>query len=975
LLLGLILFAAFLWTQPSYATSNDERESRREKPSQQNLAASEDESTQNARAYGSYLIQLEAEPAAAFYASLLESTLEGEQAQVASVNAATAAQLADIEQAQMQLMDTLATFDAQMLYRLQRVLNGIAVYAPTDQVAALAAQPGVQGLYPLIPKEPDNARTAQLLGLPAVWQGNSVSGLPGDLTGEGISIAIIDTGVDYLHTHFGGPGTGYSLNNPTIIGDVPNFPGAKVVGGHDFAGDNYDASPQSSNFQPVPEPDPDPMDCYSFGHGTHVAGTAAGYGVNTNGTTYTGTYSSTLAPPSFRIGPGMAPSASIYALKVFGCSGSSNIVDLAVEWAVDPNQDGDFSDRVDVINLSLGSSFGAIFDPTAIAVENAAKLGIIVVTSAGNTGDVHYAMGSPGVATRAIAVAATSVNSSDPANYTDGTIAAFSARGPRRSDNLLKPDIAAPGVTIFSAQLESGSQGVSSSGTSMASPVVAGIMALLRQAHPESGTPGWRNYELKALAMNTAVHPFFRPDDVMPYSLLRVGAGRIDPAAALQSQLIAFDAAVPEQVSINFGEVDVLDGTSAVRSIRLANKGTTPISITVGYTSVRELPGVMIDVGAGKVITVPARGFVTTSVTLTANAAQMARVPDPTRQITPPDDQPWVDEASGYVTFTPVITASGPMIHLPILALPRTISAMNSQGATIDLGSNLTATYVLTVTGSAVTNAVAPTKTVPLIGVFGLAHNSPPITEVPTEDPALERYAQADLRYVGTAGPFLVNGEPTLYFALVSYGAWSTPLEVTYQIIIDVNNNNIADYRLQNKESTDVSGVDLISTDDFVSLLEPVRATRTIQGALNIFPSTEFDTRPFGNNVMILPLKVRALGVGVTGFRYQVISLSRDILDGTNTDFIEQTPILTILLDQGAGVTTDHIATDQGVPLLPVATGDQISVTFDHAAYLAQDLEGLLLLYLHNDLSTRSQVLPVQREYLNHSFLPSIRDE
>lgn len=909
------------------------------------------------RSFDSYIVLLEEEPVAAFYVSLLE----GEQASAAAIQAMTQAHLANIEQAQLQLADTLANHEAQILYRVQRVLNGIAIYAPTDEVAAIAALPGVQGVYPLIPKEPTNVRTDTLLNAPGIWEGLNMAGL----TGKGITIAIIDTGIDYLHSMFGGPGTGHAENDTSIIGDAPNFPGPKIIGGFDFTGDKYDASPTSVNFQPIPQPDPDPMDCWNFGHGTHVAGTAAGYGVRANGTTYEGPYDSSIPLDSLRIAPGLAPEASIYALKVFGCTGSSNVVDAAIEWAVDPNQDGDFSDRVDVINLSLGSSLGSRFDATTLAVENAAKLGIIVVTSAGNNGDVHYVIGSPGVASGAITVAATSIDTTNPNALGDGMMASFSSRGPRRGDHALKPDLAAPGVNIISSRRGAGSQATSSSGTSMASPVVAGIMALLRQAYPESGFPGWKNHELKALVMNTAVYPILRPDINGPYSMLRVGSGRIDPQRALQSRLIAYDAEAPDRVSVSFGEIAVLDQTTAVRSIRLANKSTEPISVTVGYTTVSPLPGVTIHVETDKIITIPAMGFATTSVTLTANAAQMNRRVDPARQLIPIDDHPWIDEASGYISFTPVITSNGPSIHLPVHAVPRVISALSAWSAPIDLADNDSATFPITITGSAVTSAVAPTQTVPLFGVFGLAHSSPPVSELPNGEPLLGRFAQADLQYIGIAGPVLVDDEPVIYFALVSYGSWATPLEVIYTIAIDVNNDNIADFRLQNREATDISAVDFSTTDEFVSILERRGGVRKIQGPLNLYEPTKYDARPFGNNVMILPLRLNDLGNNVRNFRYQVTSTSRDLVDLSLT--IEQTPILSLRLGDGAAITTNLSA-----PLVPVTPGETFQVTIDRAAYVRQQLQGLLLIHLHNDFGMRSQVLPVAHDWYYHQYLPGI---
>ena len=98
------------------------------------------------------------------------------------------------------------------------------------------------------------------------------------------------------------------------------------------------------------------MDC--GGHGSHVAGTVGGSGVRSDGTPFPGPYDGNVPFSSLRIGPGVAPKASLYALRVFGCSGSTGLVTQALEWAIDPNKDGDFSDHLDVVNMSLGSEFG-----------------------------------------------------------------------------------------------------------------------------------------------------------------------------------------------------------------------------------------------------------------------------------------------------------------------------------------------------------------------------------------------------------------------------------------------------------------------------------------------------------------------------------------------------------------------------------------------------------------------------------------
>jgi len=499
-------------------------------------------------------------------------------------------------------------------------------------------------VHPLVPKTLDNWHSVPLIGAPQVWEAAG-------LTGEGITIGIIDSGIDYVHADFGGPATAaaYAANVTTVITDTyqghPLFPTAKVVGGWDFVGDDYvgnggNPALLASN---LPQPDPDPAPCYTntntANHGTHVAGTAAGIGVTLAGLSYTGTYRSQLDFSTLKVGPGVAPHALLYSLRVFGCNGSTDVADAAIEWAVDPDHDGDFSDHLDVINLSLGSPYGgAEDDSTAVAANNAALAGVIVVAAAGNNGDAYYGVNTPSTAARAISVAgsddgavaldgfrvvspaslagvyggsqATLYNwltttlpitgqlaypefGDDPAqdqrtgcytfnlantrilsgniallNWTEpscggsvarvtnaaeagargvllvdnldlfhliisggsripaygvpsdegevlkatlavtnvyaaltseyqGSVKRFepagenaiysaSARGPRRSDSLLKPDLAAPGATIYSALNHSGDRGYALSGTSMATPHVAGVAALLLQGADRS---------------------------------------------------------------------------------------------------------------------------------------------------------------------------------------------------------------------------------------------------------------------------------------------------------------------------------------------------------------------------------------------------------------------------------------------------------------------------------------------------------
>ena len=188
----------------------------------------------------------------------------------------------------------------------------------------------------------DNAVSVPRTQAPFAWAG--VNGV----RGEGVKIAIIDTGIDYTHANFGGPGTPAAYQVAFLSDTAPADPAmfgpgaAKVKGGTDLVGDDYDANVPA---KATPAPDPNPLDCN--GHGSHVAGSAAGFGVLANGSTYGGVYDQTIYSNfSFSIGPGVAPKADLYAVRVFGCEGSTDVVIDAIEWAVDND--------MDVINMSLG---------------------------------------------------------------------------------------------------------------------------------------------------------------------------------------------------------------------------------------------------------------------------------------------------------------------------------------------------------------------------------------------------------------------------------------------------------------------------------------------------------------------------------------------------------------------------------------------------------------------------------------------
>ncbi|MEI6356182.1 MAG: S8 family serine peptidase, partial [Verrucomicrobiota bacterium] len=294
----------------------------------------------------------------------------------------------------------LVPLEAKITGRFGILVNAIRVRVLESRIPALRALPGVVRVQRVHRYRPDLESSLPWIGVPTAWAGTA-----GGLTGAGIRIGIIDSGIDYYHADFGGRGraTDHEDDDPKVI-EPGSFPTTKVVGGTDFVGDDYDASDTAKD---TPVPDPDPLDTKANGHGSHVAGIAAGLGVLAGGSTYTGAHNSKVDFSRFKIGPGVAPDAKLYALKVFGRSGSTEAVTDALDWAADPNDDGRTTDHLDVVNLSLGGDFGS-YDAADVelkAVDRLARLGCVVVVSAGNAGDTHYILGNPGFAPRAITVA------------------------------------------------------------------------------------------------------------------------------------------------------------------------------------------------------------------------------------------------------------------------------------------------------------------------------------------------------------------------------------------------------------------------------------------------------------------------------------------------------------------------------------------------------------------------------------------
>lgn len=282
--------------------------------------------------------------------------------------------------------------DIQIVYKYKYTINGLAILGPASVYDQLPQIPGVESFekearFDRPKNQLSDDKNIMSLKTEDLKAHNSVKFIGAEdlnkagVTGHGMRVGVIDTGIDYTHSMLGGVGTeaAYKAIDPS----KPNsaFPNSKVVGGIDLVGTNYGSTR-------IPKLDMNPLD--EAGHGTHVAGTIAGVGDGVS------SYD------------GVAPDASLYAIKVFGAKGgtSDTVVIAALEFAVDPNGDGILDDQMDVVNLSLGSSYGTPKSLYDRAIKNLVRGGTNAVVSAGNADHNDYIVGSPGTVTEALTVAA-----------------------------------------------------------------------------------------------------------------------------------------------------------------------------------------------------------------------------------------------------------------------------------------------------------------------------------------------------------------------------------------------------------------------------------------------------------------------------------------------------------------------------------------------------------------------------------------
>jgi minor extracellular serine protease Vpr len=937
---------------------------------------------------------------------------------------------AELKAAQDGLKGRIEGSGGRVLFDYQDAYNGVAVRTAASNLPALAGLPGVERVLPSRTFERDNTPGVQYIEANDAWA---------DLgrTGDGVTIAVLDTGVDYFHANFGGSGDpdDFENDNGEIV-EPGSFPTAKVVAGTDFVGDDYDASSDDPAVA-TPHPDPDPKDCN--GHGSHVAGSAAGFGVLDDGSTYTGPYDATTYSNTFRVGPGVAPEADVIAVRVFGCAGSTS------EAVLIDALDFSLQEGADVVNMSLGSPFGRDDEPSTVASNTLAENGVVVVAAAGNAGPGAYITDAPGVASRAISAAAldasgatfpgataalstgksiTMINANgasftsgttlpvavlrtsypdgpvslgcDPVEYTsfpggvtgklvvtvrgtcarvaraiygqqagaaavamintdagfppfegeitsnpdtgepftvtipffgvrgvlgpaatadgDDLVAAdggsatltpttvpnlgfqrfatFTSGGPANVDSDAKPDVTAPGVSVLSTAVGTGDRGTRISGTSMATPMTAGVAALVTEAHP-----AWSTEAIKGAIVGTANAGAAKI--AAGYSPRRGGSGVVDARKAVDT--VAYATTTGGTAALNFGYEPRNTAYSETLPVTLNNTSGSPITYNLDAALVGTTFGAEVSFSSNPV-TVPAGGNTTVNVTVALDAAEVAALPGASASVF----GGLAHIVQGAVVATPTSAGAGVYpLRVSLAVVPRGLANVvaGAKSAYTRQGNNLSATVPLSNSGIHAGAA----------DVYGWGINDANDVAGPADDPMDIRAAGVQVLPAAALDEDAAASDRALVFAVNGYGRWSNPSVNEFDVAIDLQNDGRADFF--------VIGVDFgaVTTGSF----DGRYASIIIDAAGNLINAWVADA-PMNGSTVLLPTLASDIGLGPTGqanFRYTVTGFSivpGVLVDATGTsEFRPYEP---------------PVSTGQFVPLAPGASAN-LGVTVDRGKF------------------------------------------
>ena len=412
-------------------------------------------------------------------------------------------------------------------------------------------------------------------------------------------------------------------------------------------------------------------------------------------------------------------------------------------------------------------------------------------------------------------------------------LASFTSGGPRTPDSLLKPDITAPGVNIVSTGVGTGNQSATASGTSMATPHVAGVAALTIQAHPK-----WKPAAIKSAIINSG-----NPNDLSDYAARRAGSGFVNAASAVGT--FAYAYADKDETTVNFGFENFMTDFTKTRTIHVKNDGPAASF----HVSLEKQQGSPHSVSLSATdVTVPKNGTAAIEITLTVPAATAGG-----SLANPPADFDAFHDVAGIVTFTPTMSSNrGIALRVPYYLVPRV-----SSNVTTNLSLRKRAT----------------------LGVANVQNHNGAIAGTADfyswglESPK-DKLGRIDLRAAG-AQAFDGGGGQILVFAVNTYKGWSTPEQQEFDVVIDANNDGTPDF--------------VVFSIDFGLITTGARTGQQVAAIVNLatgdLTADFFAVAATNSSTILLPVVAADVGITPANPRLSYTVLAFDLLSNDHDAF------------------------------------------------------------------------------------------
>ncbi|MGH8102653.1 MAG: S8 family serine peptidase, partial [Chthoniobacterales bacterium] len=573
-----------------------------------------------------------------------------------------------------------------------------------------------------------------------------------------------------------------------------------------------------------------------------------------------------------------------------------------------------------------------------------------------------------------------------PSLASPDTIPQYTSRGPRLPDSLIKPDIAAPGETVGVAAPFTGNAVSNFTGTSSAAPHISGIMALLRQLHPT-----WTVQELNGQICATANHDLYTdPTHTTQYGIGRIGAGRVDVAAAARSNVIALNGSDPNQTGLSFGVVEVpFDGTRSItKNIVLRNKGVIDITYNVSFQDVTPVLGCGFVMSAAP-ITVPVGSSINVPVmfTATGNVLKHSREEN-VAGIENGNPRQWLTERTGYAVFTPAAAVAGikggsaqPTLRVALYAAPKPSSTMHSTLTSYVPTQPNTGSFNIPLSGTPVNtgpNIGNGFDVLSLVKAFELQYASPLIGQPNAPNgPNVIKYVGLTSDWVNRPG----NGEGTkIFFGIEGFGPAATPDfgSSDKEVFIDTGDGH------GGPPDGEPDFIVYLGTNAGANVYSPIifnvhSASATGSNAFtNGLTAAIADTNAYNSASVGIAISASSLGgprypalgtPGHTFFQYQVVTFDRVGVE------VDETPVLSYDL-ANPGLEVENSAQLSGVQVTPSGAtlepfyyndmpGNFIPVNYNGMNFQANGSRGVLLLHMHNNDGSQTDAVAFVKPTVN----------